>query len=64
MAHHSLLPYFVARQNALDMDRRGERPGALLFLFVRLPITIAALGFVGVVAWFVASFTLWKLDIG
>lgn len=58
----SLLPYFVARSVAHDLDRQGKRPG----LLIRVIIGIGTLALAGAIACVVVAIVWaigWNLGI-
>jgi hypothetical protein len=58
-----LLPYFAARQIALDMDRRGERPGLALRLLIGVPSALVLVVSGAMAAFLVCDFALWRAGL-
>lgn len=62
MIPRSFLAYAVARHNAAELDRRGQRPGLLLRL-VGGAASLAVLGMALTIAFALCHFLLWELGI-
>jgi hypothetical protein len=52
--------YYVARRNAVEMDRQGLVPSRALQLAFAVPAALAVVGFAGAAIAFVISFGLFE----
>ena len=62
MIRPSFLTYAIARHNAVELDRRGQRPGLLLRLLMGVA-SLAVLGLAGCIVFAVAAVGLIELGV-